>query len=109
MVLIGKVYDYFGSFSQMNESVIITLPTISSIQYASNLVTKNASKFLGVGDTIRALQLSMGAAKLVQLLSTSGSILTRSLSAPQQVSVTSDILKNLNVTVYTTRMKQASF
>jgi hypothetical protein len=47
-ILIGKVFDCFGSFSKMNESIIIKLPTITSTEFASNLVTRNVSKFLGV-------------------------------------------------------------
>jgi len=51
----------------------------------------------------------MGAAKLMQMLAKSGSVVARSLTAPQQKSVTSDVLKVLNDTVHKTRMKQAMF
>jgi hypothetical protein len=41
------------------------------------------------------------------MLAKSGSVVARSLPAPQQKSVTSDVFKVLNNTVYKTRMKQA--
>jgi hypothetical protein len=106
VTLIGKVIDCFGSISQLNDSVVINLPTINSIQYASNLVTQNVSMFLGVGDYTRALQILLGAVKLMQMLEDSGSVITKSFAAPKQQSVTSVVLESLNSTVYKTRMKQ---
>ena len=105
--LIGKVFDSLGSFSKMSESVVITLPPITSIDYASKLISANVSKFLGVGDSSRALQISMGAAKLKQVLLQFRSANKKSLLVSEQESVVSGILASLNYTVHRTRMKQA--